>query len=132
VLAVAPYGISTAEAYGELDRLREVLAAPAPIGAPDELLAALDAGDAAAVGAALANDLQAAAFALRPELRRTFDTGLDAGALGGVVSGSGPTVALLCADAEQAEHVAAMLMAEGVCRDALVAAGPAPGAEVVG
>jgi 4-diphosphocytidyl-2-C-methyl-D-erythritol kinase len=132
VLAVAPYGISTADAYGELDRLRDVLAAPEPIGSPDALLAALDAGDAAAVGAALANDLQTSAFALRPELRRTFETGLDAGAVGGVVSGSGPTVAFLCADPGEAEHVAAMLLAEGVCRDALVATGPAPGAEVVG
>lgn len=132
VLAVAPYGISTAAAYTELDRLRDVLAAPPAIGSPDALLAGLAAGDAAAVGAALANDLQAAAFALRPELRRTFETGIDAGALGAVVSGSGPTVALLCPDADAAEHVAAMLATEAVCRDALVAGGPAPGAEVVG
>ena len=132
VLATAHYGISTAAAYTELDRLRDVRAVPEPIGPPDALLAALAAADAAAVGAALANDLQPAAFALRPELRRTYETGLDAGALGGVVSGSGPTCAFLCAGPDDAAHVAAILRAEGVCRDAVLATGPAPGAEVIG
>jgi 4-diphosphocytidyl-2-C-methyl-D-erythritol kinase len=131
-LAIAGFGISTAAAYAELDRHRSVGAAPEPIGGPDALLAALAAGDLPAVGAALANDLQPAAFALRPELRRTYDLGLDAGALGAVVSGSGPTCAFLCADAAEAEHVAALLLAEGVCTETRVAAGPADGASVVG
>jgi 4-diphosphocytidyl-2-C-methyl-D-erythritol kinase len=132
VLATAPYGISTAAAYAEIDKLREVRAAPEPIGPPDALLAALAAGDPVAVGLVLANDLQPAAFALRPELRRTYDLGLDAGALGAVVSGSGPTCAFLCAAAEQAAHVAAVLRMEDACRDAIVTTGAAPGAEVVG
>jgi 4-diphosphocytidyl-2-C-methyl-D-erythritol kinase len=129
--AIAEGGISTATAYAELDRHRAATAAPEPIGAPDALLAALDAGDPAAVGAALGNDLQPVALALRPELHRTLDTGLDAGALGAVVSGSGPTCAFLCADADAAEHVAAVLSTEGVCRAAVVASGPAPGARVL-
>jgi 4-diphosphocytidyl-2-C-methyl-D-erythritol kinase len=131
VLATANYGISTAAAYTEIDRLRDVRSAPEPIAAPDALLAALAAGDAAGVGAALANDLQPAAFALRPELRRTYESGLEAGALGGVVSGSGPTCAFLCADPDQADHVSAIVRAEGLCRDAIIASGPAPGAELL-
>jgi len=130
VLATANYGISTAAAYAELDRLRDVRAAPEPIGPPDALLAALAAGDPAAVGLVLGNDLQPAAFALRPELRGTYDLGLQAGALGGVVSGSGPTCAFLCSGREDAEHVAAILRMEGLCRDAVLATGPAPGAQV--
>ena len=131
VLATSHYGISTAAAYAQLDALRAASVAPEPIGPPDALLAALAAGDPTGVGLVLANDLQPAAFAMRPELRRSYDLGLDAGALGAVVSGSGPTVAFLCGDVEQAQHIAAVLRMEEVCRDAIVTSGPAPGAEVV-
>jgi 4-diphosphocytidyl-2-C-methyl-D-erythritol kinase len=130
--ALADGGISTATAYAELDRHRAAWAAPEPIGSPDAVLHALDAGDLEKIGAALGNDLQPVALALRPELHRTLDTGLEAGALGAIVSGSGPTCAFLCEDADAAEHVAALLRTEGVCRDALVATGPAAGAHVVG
>jgi 4-diphosphocytidyl-2-C-methyl-D-erythritol kinase len=132
VFATADYGIAAGAAYEELDRLRAVGAAPPPSGPPDALLAALADGDVAAVGAVLANDLQPAAFALHPELRRTYDTGLDAGAVGAVVSGSGPTLAFLCGDRESAEHLAAVLEIEGLCARAVVASGPAPGAQVLG
>jgi 4-diphosphocytidyl-2-C-methyl-D-erythritol kinase len=131
VLATAHYGISTAAAYAQLDALRQAHAAPEPIGPPDALLSALAAGDPVGVGLVLANDLQPAAFAMRPELRRTYTLGLDAGALGAVVSGSGPTCAFLCADAEQAQHIAAVLVIEEACRDAIATSGPAPGAEVL-
>lgn len=131
VLASANYGISTAVAYAQLDELRAARLAPEPIGPPDALLAALAAGDAESVGLVLANDLQPAAFALRPQLARTYQLGLDVGALGAVVSGSGPTCAFLCAGPEDARHVAATLTMEEVCRDALVVTGPARGAEVV-
>jgi 4-diphosphocytidyl-2-C-methyl-D-erythritol kinase len=132
VLATAGYGISTAQAYSTLDELRAVRATPEPIGPPDALLAALAAGDPEGVGLVLANDLQPAAFVLRPELRRTYDLGLEAGALGAVVSGSGPTCAFLCRDADDAAHVAAVLRMEEVAWDALVTTGPVPGAQVIG
>ena len=80
--------------------------------------------------AALGNDLQAAAISLQPELRRTLRAGIAAGALAGVVSGSGPTVALLCADAESAGGVAAELAGSGTCRTVRIASGPAPGARL--
>lgn len=131
VLATASYGISTAAAYAQLDALRTAHAAPEPIGPPDALLASLAAGDPTSVGLVLANDLQPAALAMRPELRRPYDLGLAAGALGAVVSGSGPTCAFLCADAEQSQHIAAVLLMEEVCRDAIVTSGPAPGAELI-
>jgi 4-diphosphocytidyl-2-C-methyl-D-erythritol kinase len=131
VLATARYGISTAAAYAQLDALRAAHAAPEPIGPPDALLAALAAGDPTGVGLVLANDLQPAAFAMRPELRRTYDLGLEAGALGAVVSGSGPTCAFLCADADSAVDVAAQLAGVGVCRTVRVAHGPVPGARLV-
>ena len=132
VLATAGYGISTAQAYALIDELRAVRAAPEPIGPPDALLAALAAGDPEGVGLVLANDLQPAAFTLRPELRRTYDLGLEAGAFGGVVSGSGPTCAFLCGSVEDAAHVAAALRMEEAARDAIVTSGPVPGAQVVG
>ena len=61
------------------------------------MLAALRTGNAEALGAALVNDLQVAALRLRPSLRRTLDAGRELGALGSVVSGSGPTCAFLAA-----------------------------------
>ena len=131
VFALADGGISTGAAYGELDLLRADGAAPEPIGPPDALLAALASDDLAGVAASLGNDLEAAALALRPELRATLDAGRQAGALAALVSGSGPTCAFLCADADAAETVAQELRAVGVCHEALVASGPAPGAQVV-
>jgi 4-diphosphocytidyl-2-C-methyl-D-erythritol kinase len=130
VLAFADEGLSTPAVYAELDRLREV-GSPPRAGAPEAMLAALASADPVAVGAALANDLQAAAFSLRPDLRRTLRAGTAAGALGGVVSGSGPTVALLCRDADHAAEVAAEVAGSGTCAAVRVAAGPVPGARVV-
>lgn len=66
---------------------------------PDAVLAALRGGDAVALGAALHNDLEPAAMALRPELAERKAALLDAGALGAVLSGSGPTMVALAADA---------------------------------
>lgn len=131
VLALSDQGLSTPAVFAELDRLREV-GDPLRVGPVETMLAALAAGDTAAVAAALGNDLQAAAISLQPGLRRTLRAGVAAGALAGVVSGSGPTVALLCADAESAASVAAELAGSGTCRSVRVASGPAPGARVIG
>ncbi|PZM89925.1 MAG: 4-(cytidine 5'-diphospho)-2-C-methyl-D-erythritol kinase [Actinobacteria bacterium] len=130
VVAVSAYGLSTPAVYRELDRLRAEAAAPPPIGAPDALLAALRQDDPAVLGAALGNDLQAAALALRPELADVLKAGLSAGAIAGIVSGSGPTCVFLAADAAHADHLAAELTAAGVCRAARTAYGPVPGARV--
>jgi len=129
VIALHRGGLPTASVYGELDRLRRNLAPePRPV---EPVLEAVAGGDPRQLALCLGNDLQAAAVSMAPELRRTLRAGVGAGALAGVVSGSGPTCAFLCADAEAAVDVAAQLSGAGVCRTVRVAHGPVPGARVV-
>ncbi|HUR14116.1 MAG TPA: 4-(cytidine 5'-diphospho)-2-C-methyl-D-erythritol kinase [Mycobacteriales bacterium] len=130
VLALSDEGLSTPDVYGELDRQRA--SRPPRVGSePDEVLAALRRGSPSALGKVLCNDLQPAAFALRPPLQRLLEAGLALGALGGVVSGSGPTVALLARDEGHATALGAALVADGLCRAVRVAEGPVHGARVV-
>jgi 4-diphosphocytidyl-2-C-methyl-D-erythritol kinase len=131
VLALSESGLSTPAVFAELDRLRAD-SHPPRVGAVYDILTALASGDPGSVAAALGNDLQAAAISLQPALRRTLRAGISAGALAGVVSGSGPTIALLCTDAESAGSVAAELAGSGTCRTVRIASGPAPGARLIG
>jgi 4-diphosphocytidyl-2-C-methyl-D-erythritol kinase len=153
VLAFAVGGLSTPQVYAACDRLRAARAAgpvsggvpqPGSGGAPQpastgaarpeldtELMAALRSGDPAAVGPLLSNDLQAAAVSLRPGLRRALAAGREYGALGAIVSGSGPTCAFLAADARRARELAVSLSGAGVCRAVARVDGPASGATVV-
>jgi 4-diphosphocytidyl-2-C-methyl-D-erythritol kinase len=132
VFAFADGGLSTPEVYIECDRLRgafgQQVGWPRPC---DELMAALAAGDAKALGRALSNDLQPAAVMLRPSLRRTLTAGLDFGALGALVSGSGPTCAFLAASETHALDLAVAMSGVGVARSLVRAHGPVPGATVV-
>ena len=98
---------------------------------PEPLLAALAAGDPDELAPLLGNDLQAAAISLDPGLRRTLRAGTEAGALAGIVSGSGPTCAFLCSTAAAAVDVGTQLAGAGVCRTVRVASGPVQGARVV-
>ncbi|MFG1947842.1 4-(cytidine 5'-diphospho)-2-C-methyl-D-erythritol kinase [Nonomuraea sp. NPDC048826] len=130
VFAVADTGLSTPEVYKECDRLR----GDGPVAEPraDEgLLAALRDGDAARLGRLLANDLQEAALSLHPPLAGTLRAGLDAGALGAIVSGSGPTCAFLAGDATHAAELADALATTPGTRAALSTEGPAPGATLI-
>jgi len=159
VLAFATGGLSTAEVYAACDRLRAARAAavagPGSAVSPDgaaspggriglaaigeapaarlstELMAALRSADPAAVGPLLANDLQPAALSLRPGLRRALAAGREFGAVGAMVSGSGPTCAFLAADAGHARELAVSLTGAGVCRAVASVHGPVPGAAVV-
>src|SRR5215203_6755055 len=131
VAALADGGLSTPEVYAECDRLREMREVPEPRVGPD-LMAALRAGDADALGAALHNDLEEAACSLRPALRQTLGTGRQAGALGAVVSGSGPTVVFLARSPEHAIDIAVALSATGTCRAVKRCHGPVGGTRVVG
>ncbi|MFW5416246.1 4-(cytidine 5'-diphospho)-2-C-methyl-D-erythritol kinase [Nocardiopsis sp. CNT-189] len=128
VFALSGEGLSTPAVFAEYDRLRPD--APEPQGDP-ALTAALAAGDARALAAALGNDLQAAALSLRPDLSRVLDAGLAAGALAGLVSGSGPTCAFLAGSAEEAAAVARALDASGTCERTVAAYGDVPGARPV-
>ncbi|MFF1686379.1 4-(cytidine 5'-diphospho)-2-C-methyl-D-erythritol kinase [Streptomyces sp. NPDC058254] len=132
VFAAADGGLSTPAVYGEFDRLAETAgrAVPDPEASP-ALLDALRSGDTAALAATLTNDLQPAALSLFPALKGTLDAGTAAGALAGLVSGSGPTTAFLCVDEKSAHTVAAALTASGTCRSVRVTTSPAPGATVV-
>ncbi|MFV2085772.1 4-(cytidine 5'-diphospho)-2-C-methyl-D-erythritol kinase [Micromonospora sp. LOL_021] len=131
VVAVADGGLSTPEVYAELDRLRAAGAAPPPVGAADELLAALRQRDPQVLAGALGNDLEPAALSMRPAIKQVLDIGVAAGALAGMVSGSGPTCVFLAADAAGAATVAAALDDAGVCRDVHLAHGAVAGARLV-
>lgn len=129
VFAVADGGLSTPAVYREFDRLTEGTHVPEPVVSP-RLLDALRTGDTGALAAALSNDLQAPALALRPSLERTLAAGTVAGARAALVSGSGPTTAFLTEDEASARTLADALTASGTCRTARVAASPAPGATI--
>jgi 4-diphosphocytidyl-2-C-methyl-D-erythritol kinase len=132
VLAAADEGLSTPAVYRELDRQRAAGTAPAPLTGSSELLAALSTTRPDDLAPHLANDLEPAAARLAPGLDVTSEAGLRAGALAGIVSGSGPTFAFLAEDAEHAERVAYELTASQVCRFASAVPGGVSGAEVVG
>ncbi len=130
VLALSSSGLSTPAVYNECDRLREGLDIAAPH-VSDELVQALSRGDATALGKVLVNDLQPAACSLKPALRLILDVGLDYGALGGIVSGSGPTVAFLAESEDHARDLVVALTSSGVVGNVLRAQGPVPGARVI-
>jgi 4-diphosphocytidyl-2-C-methyl-D-erythritol kinase len=103
-LVPARDGLSTRAVYAQLDRLgggRKRLD-PAP-------LRRLAGATPAELARALENDLQRAAFTLRPELEETLGRIRAAGALGAAVSGSGPTCFGLFADRAAAERAARSL-----------------------
>jgi 4-diphosphocytidyl-2-C-methyl-D-erythritol kinase len=136
VFAISDRGMSTPEVFRELDHIRSADGGdPAdPSHAAEvspELMAALRSGDPKALGAALHNDLEVAAFSLRPELRDLRDAGVEYGALGGIVSGSGPTVAFLTESHEASLDLSVSLAAADLCRDIRRAKGPVHGAQVV-
>jgi 4-diphosphocytidyl-2-C-methyl-D-erythritol kinase len=161
VLAFADGQLSTPAVYAALDRLRASqggsgsqresqresqggargrssggtrrVASPGQ-GQPDldaALMSALRSGEAARVGQRLSNDLQAAAVSLFPALRKTLTAGLELGAIGALVAGSGPTCVFLAANAERALELAVSLSGAGVCRSVARVSGPVPGAAVV-
>jgi 4-diphosphocytidyl-2-C-methyl-D-erythritol kinase len=127
-------GLSTPDVYRHLDALRADRApdiAPrrrAPTVEPG-VLQALRAGDAAALAERVRNDLQPAALSLRPELRAALELGEQSGALAGIVSGSGPTLAFLAEGPEPALELQVTLAAAG--HTALHVHGPVVGARAL-
>ncbi len=110
VLVKPAFGVRAAEAYAHFDRL--------PRGARPELtpvLRALDARDRFALARGLFNGLEAAVFDLHPEVRELKEQiGKEAGVLGALMSGSGPTVFGLTTGVEQAQAVAGRLHSRGI------------------
>ncbi|GAA5150251.1 4-(cytidine 5'-diphospho)-2-C-methyl-D-erythritol kinase [Microbacterium pseudoresistens] len=135
VLVTSDGGLSTPAVYARLDEYREHNGAladepPRSLDVPPPVLQALRSGDPHALAAELANDLQVAALLERPDLQTVIDEGVACGALRGIVSGSGPTIALLCENPASASAVCDRLAENG--RDAMHAYGPVPGARIIG
>ena len=128
VVVFSDEGLSTPSVYGAYDLLEggdhdyrirppmlEALRAPA---------------DAERLAVFLYNDLEDAAFYLRPDLQAAAEAALECGASYALLSGSGPTMLALAADAEDARAIAGRLAERGYDRTAVVH-GPVAGAHVV-
>jgi len=120
-------GLSTPAVYRHHDTLFPHAGAPA---GAEAVLAALATRDPGVLARALHNDLQAAALDLRPDLGTLIETGEAAGALRGIVSGSGPTCVFLAAGPDDARMLAQELRKRGY-PVALPAPGPVAGTVVV-
>jgi 4-diphosphocytidyl-2-C-methyl-D-erythritol kinase len=127
VLALADGHLSTPKVFHELDRQRQGQEVPEPELSAN-LMQALTTGDPASLGAAMTNDLQEPALTLFPALRKTLAAGIEAGALGALVSGSGPTCFFLAETAASATTLANALSAAGTSRALTTATSPANGA----
>lgn len=127
VVVPSAQGLSTPAVYRRFDEITPD--APAEPPGADATLAALATGDPERLAGALHNDLQEAALDLRPDLADLLEKGRRAGALRGIVSGSGPTCLFLADDADAARNVAGRL--SGHHDVVLVANGPVAGAHVV-
>ncbi len=87
---------------------------------PGALIAAAETGDVELLGSALFNDLEGPVTARHPEVGSVRGAFLDAGALGAVMSGSGPTVVALARDPAHADRLA------DAVPGSLVVSGPPP------
>lgn len=135
ILVTSDEGLSTPAIYGRLDEHRAQSGAladdpPLSLDVPIPVLQALRAGDPRSLAACMYNDLEVPALLDRPSLDDTIKAGLNAGALSGIVSGSGPTVALLCETPESAQYVQKALEEAGYA--ALHVHGAVPGARIIG
>lgn len=135
VLAFAEFGMGTPDVYRELDLHRErhaldIFPATTQPRVDPNVLQALRAGDPHRLGESLFNDLQAPALHLEPRLAAIIGLGEENGALAGIVSGSGPTVAFLAADLDSALELQIALSA---ARHTVVrVTGPVHGARILG
>lgn len=129
VLVQSDFGLSTPSVYAELDSLRATEEVQTPDQVDPQILVALRSGDPVALAPYLINDLQRAATHLAPGLEHVLAAGLAHGALATMVSGSGPTVAMLAHDAGHAGLLADSLLASG--HQAIAVDGPVHGAHRV-
>ena len=135
VLALADFGLSTPAVYAELDAHRDrhsqdIFPAQSAPTVDANVLQALRAGDPDMLAECLYNDLQAPALHLEPSLADVLELGEQNGALAGIISGSGPTVAFLAADLDSALELQIALSAARLT--VVRATGPVHGARIVG
>ncbi|MEX2552454.1 MAG: 4-(cytidine 5'-diphospho)-2-C-methyl-D-erythritol kinase [Actinomycetota bacterium] len=130
VIGISQSALPTVGVYRRYD---ELVAAGAQVssmvGSTADLISALADGELEGVAANLANDLEMAAFDLRPELGSLKQRMVHAGALGSIMTGSGSAIIGLCRDEGHADQVAAR--AAEVFPRVEVAEGTPVGAEVV-
>jgi len=134
VLALAEFGLSNPAVYHELDRHRDrhaqdIFPAESQPRVDANVLQAIRAGDARMLAEVLHNDLQAPALHLESELGAIIELGEENGALAGMISGSGPTVAFLAADLDGALELQIALSAARL--NVVRVTGPVQGARVV-
>jgi 4-diphosphocytidyl-2-C-methyl-D-erythritol kinase len=108
VIAMPPGSLSTADVYRRFDELGGPLTEEADA---HDLADALARGDLERVGTTLRNDLEEAARSYDPALSSMRSAFADAGALGSVMSGSGPAWCGLARDERHAEQVASSMLA---------------------
>jgi 4-diphosphocytidyl-2-C-methyl-D-erythritol kinase len=110
VLVKPPFGVSTAKIFTLYDNL-------SPASGPNtaSILRALENRDLLALSRLMANGLERVTIGLHPEIQEIKEALLDAGAIGSLMSGSGPTVFGLCQDYKGAVNVAKRLRLPG-CR----------------
>lgn len=156
VLATSTGRLSTPEVYRRLDEIRAARGDAGPVtcgehagagdgdrtgdvtgvGAhsavdPAEVLRALGTADPEALAGVLHNDMTEAAIDLLPGIADIMETGVRAGALRALVSGSGPTVGFLARDHTHALEIAVLLEASRGVRQVVRTTGPAGGAHLV-
>ena len=93
VLGISHDPLFTRDVYARWrprDNRRDVRSAPMTL--------ALGGGDVAEVASLLHNDLEPVVFEMRPEIEERKESMLEAGALGALVSGSGPTIFAIARD----------------------------------
>jgi 4-diphosphocytidyl-2-C-methyl-D-erythritol kinase len=134
LLVVADFGLSTPQVYSELDRHRDrhaqdIFPAVSSPFVDANVLQALRAGDPHMLADTLYNDLQAPALHLEPSLASILELGEENGALAGIVSGSGPTIAFLAADLDSALELQIALSAARLT--VVRVTGPVHGARLV-
>lgn len=134
VLVPSEDGLSTPEVYTRLDEHREehiddLGPQPEYVKVDTAVLQAVRVGDAESLAESMHNDLQAAALRLAPHLTELLELGESRGALAGIVSGSGPTLAFLADDAQAAAELQTTFKRSGV--RSLMATGPVAGARIL-
>jgi 4-diphosphocytidyl-2-C-methyl-D-erythritol kinase len=129
VLGIADRGLATPKVFGRFDDLE--IRPPGPLDVGEPLMNALLRGDPGRLGEHLVNDLQRPALDLMPELSAMLRSGRDHGALGAVLSGSGPTCAFLAADESTGSDLVDDLAATGLFRAVRLVTGPVPGARIL-
>lgn len=129
VLLPDALGLSTPTVFARLDELREARGEKIrQLETPEvsaKLIQALKSGDPHKIAPLLENDLQEAALSLRPDLIPLFAQAEAAGALRAIISGSGPTIALLAPNAEEAQAIASRMRV--YVANAIATSGPAAG-----